>query len=176
MPRVGRPALFPGFIATLRPLSAKLKTTRCFGSPAARLLAHPRSSCQLSEYSAGAFGWGRSPVCRLQTKPRDVVKLAHASHTADVPTLPSPIETATEPSNSAATASPTLVGLHDPGDGRIILAFSDRWCIDETLPPVADVIKQLGGVSDLRSVVFDSSALEAWDSALLGHLRVGVID
>ncbi len=83
--------------------------------------------------------------------------------------------TATKPSKPATTASSALVELHVARDGRVTLAFSGRWCIDETLPLLGDVLQQLTDVSDLRSVAFDSSALKAWDSALLGHL-MGVID
>jgi len=89
--------------------------------------------------------------------------------------LPHWTMTATQPSNPAATALPVLVAPRILDDGQVILAFSGRWLIEAELPLVGDLLQRLDDAGDLRSLAFDSSALDAWDSGLVSYL-MAVID
>jgi len=60
-------------------------------------------------------------------------------------------------------------------DGELRIALAGRWYLGSDLPAAAAVLERIAAGSAIRRIVFDSDALDGWDSSLLTFL-VQIID
>ncbi|MCI0400959.1 MAG: ABC transporter permease [Gammaproteobacteria bacterium] len=67
------------------------------------------------------------------------------------------------------------IRFSQPSKGTLLIQFTGHWTLQNELPSVNDVEKQLGGGGPIQCVSFDTQALTGWDSGLLAYL-IKIID
>jgi phospholipid/cholesterol/gamma-HCH transport system permease protein len=69
-----------------------------------------------------------------------------------------------------AAGKPPEMNISGPTDNTLLMRLAGNWRIDQPLPSLADIAKQLKSDPQVHKITFDTSQIAGWDSTLLTFL------